>query len=217
MDGIYWNDQYFLACPICLEVLQVPVTIPCGHSYCLTCIKRYFDQKKGRGDAVQCPQCWETFATRPPLKKNTLIAEMVEKINQPKQPTSSSNSVHVDSELECDVCKGTKVKAVKSCLDCLVSYCEAHLKLHNELNPGGKHRVVNPAGHLKDKICRRHSKLLEVFCRTDKQILCLMCTMYEHRGHEMVPAEIERFEKQVGPLSVRDRQCNKLCLITNNK
>ncbi|KAL2092539.1 hypothetical protein ACEWY4_012337 [Coilia grayii] len=195
MADIFSNDQYFLACAICLDVLQVPVTIPCGHSYCFNCIKRYFDQREDLGEPVQCPQCWETFASRPALNKNTLIAEMVEKIQEPK-PTAASRGIHAETKIECDVCTGTKVKAVKSCLVCLVSYCEPHLKLHNELNPGGKHKVVNPAGQLKDKLCRRHGKLLEVFCRTDQQILCVMCTMGEHRGHEMVPAEVERNDKQ---------------------
>ena len=190
------NDQDSFSCPICLDLFQVPVTIPCGHSYCIGCIKGYFDQREDQGDTAQCPQCRKTFTTRPVLCKNTLIAEMVGKLREAQQTaTTSSQNDAGTLEVECDVCGGKTSKAVKSCLVCLASYCETHLNLHNELNPGGKHRVVNVTGSMQDKICRRHHKLLEVFCCTDQQIICLLCTMEEHRGHETVPAEAERTEK----------------------
>uniref|UniRef100_A0A8D3D2Z5 RING-type domain-containing protein n=1 Tax=Scophthalmus maximus TaxID=52904 RepID=A0A8D3D2Z5_SCOMX len=36
------QDQF--CCSVCLEVLRDPVTIPCGHSYCLGCIEDYWDR-----------------------------------------------------------------------------------------------------------------------------------------------------------------------------
>ncbi|KAJ8376995.1 hypothetical protein SKAU_G00075750, partial [Synaphobranchus kaupii] len=96
----------------------------------------------------------------------------------------------------CDVCTGRKNKAVKSCLVCLASYCETHHKLHNELNPGNTHNVINATGNLQENICPQHKKLLEVYCCTDQQCICYLCTMDEHRGHDTVSAAAERTEKQ---------------------
>lgn len=64
-------------CQICLNLLEDPVTLPCGHNYCLSCIKDYWDQEDGKG-VYSCPQCRKAFQSRPAFIKNCLIAEMVE-------------------------------------------------------------------------------------------------------------------------------------------
>ncbi|XP_064190380.1 tripartite motif-containing protein 16-like isoform X19 [Anguilla rostrata] len=99
-------------------------------------------------------------------------------------------------DVACDSCTGRKCKAVKSCLVCLASYCETHLKLHKELNPGDRHQMIDASGNLQEKICSHHNKLLEVYCRTDQQCICLLCVMDEHRGHDTVSVATERTEKQ---------------------
>ncbi|KAI7799679.1 tripartite motif-containing protein 16-like protein [Triplophysa rosa] len=76
--GIYVNQEQF-SCPICMDLLRDPVTIPCGHNYCLDCIKRFWEQKNQR-KVCSCPECRQTFSPRPTLNKNTLFAEVVEKL-----------------------------------------------------------------------------------------------------------------------------------------
>ncbi|XP_061079317.1 tripartite motif-containing protein 16-like [Conger conger] len=99
-------------------------------------------------------------------------------------------------DVVCDVCIDRKGKSVKSCLVCLASYCETHLKLHEELNPGKRHKLVKATGNLQEKICSHHDKLLEMYCHTDQQCICYLCVMDEHRGHDTVSAAAERTEKQ---------------------
>ncbi|KAJ8377086.1 hypothetical protein SKAU_G00076660, partial [Synaphobranchus kaupii] len=189
-------DQDQLSCAICLDLLKDPVTIPCGHSFCMDCIKGYWNQYDHTG-VYSCPQCRETFNPRPVLRKNTMFAEVVEKLKKTGlQAASPAHYYAGPGDVACDFCTGRKHKAIKSCLVCLACYCETHLQPHYESPAFKKHKLVKATGNLQEKICSHHDKVLEVYCRTDQQCICLFCVMDEHRGHDTVSAAAERTEKQ---------------------
>uniref|UniRef100_A0A3P8ZQP8 Uncharacterized protein n=1 Tax=Esox lucius TaxID=8010 RepID=A0A3P8ZQP8_ESOLU len=189
-------DQDQLCCSVCLDLLKEPVTIPCGHSYCLSCIEGYWDQDDLKG-VYSCPQCRQTFTPRPILRKNNMLAEVVEKLKTGLQTASPVLCCAGPGDVVCDFCTGTrKQKALMSCLVCLASYCESHLQPHYESSAFKKHKLIKATTQLQEKICSHHDKLLEVFCRTDQQCICLLCSLGEHKGHDTVSATAERTEKQ---------------------
>lgn len=61
---------------------------------------------------------------------------------------------------------------------------------------------MDETGHLDRKICPQHEKGLELFCRSDQMCICVLCTVKEHRSHNITSAEEERIEKQVSPISL---------------
>ncbi|XP_064189752.1 tripartite motif-containing protein 16-like [Anguilla rostrata] len=192
--GLLGQDQ--LSCAICLDPLKDPVTIPCGHSYCMGCIKDWWDQD-GHTGGCSCPQCTETFTPRPVLRKNTMLAEVVEKLKKTgPQAVPPAHGYTEPEDVACDSCTGRKCKAIKSCLVCLTSYCETHLQPHYESPAFEKHKLINVTGNLQEKICSHHGKLLEVFCRTDEQFICHLCVMDQHKGHKKTSTEAERNKKQ---------------------
>ncbi|XP_030015946.1 E3 ubiquitin/ISG15 ligase TRIM25-like isoform X1 [Sphaeramia orbicularis] len=119
------EDQFL--CSICLDVFTDPVTTSCGHNFCKSCISEHWRVNV----PYQCPMCKEEFNTKPQLKINTIISEMVAQFRHEAQHEpniySSDQQAAKPGEVPCDVCTEPKLKALKSCLVCLTSYCRTHV------------------------------------------------------------------------------------------
>lgn len=187
-----------LLCPICLDLFNQPVSTPCGHNFCRDCIQSYWQC----ANLSQCPVCKQKFYRRPELKVNTFISEVashfkksVEKREENETSTEGQSSGH-KGDVSCDVCIGKRVKALKSCLDCLASFCETHLEPHHVLGTFKKHHLVNPMMNMQDRMCQKHEKLLDRFCNTDQAYVCQICVKKDHKAHHTVPIEGESRNKR---------------------
>nr|XP_046263934.1 tripartite motif-containing protein 16-like protein [Scatophagus argus] len=134
--GVQLDHETF-CCSICLDLLKDPVTIPCGHNYCMDCIKTHWDEEDKRR-IHSCPQCRKTFIPRPVLMKNTMLADLVEELKK------------------------------------------TGLQAHGS----------------QENMCSRHDEVMKMFCRTDQQCICYLCSVDEHKGHDTVSAAAERTERQ---------------------
>ncbi|XP_063742470.1 E3 ubiquitin/ISG15 ligase TRIM25-like isoform X1 [Eleginops maclovinus] len=187
------QDQF--CCSVCLEVLRDPVTIPCGHSYCLDCIEDYWNRAKQKGQ-YSCPQCRQAFNPRPLLSRNTVLGEVVETFLKSGAQAAARHLSSKPEEVACSVCTVRRNRAVKSCLVCSESYCPAHSRVHEEKFHGKAHRLFPAVDQLKEKLCQHHDKPLRLYCRTDQQSVCSQCVKERHKGHDAVPVVDARATQQ---------------------
>uniref|UniRef100_A0A8C4SQZ1 Tripartite motif-containing protein 16-like n=1 Tax=Erpetoichthys calabaricus TaxID=27687 RepID=A0A8C4SQZ1_ERPCA len=184
------QDEF--TCSVCLKTLNNLVSFPCGHNFCLKCITYCWDQNQ----MCSCSQCRHTFTTRPELNRYTMLNEVIKKFKRTRLSPPLSQSYAGPGDVECDFCTGKKFRAVKSCLTCMASYCQTHLQPHYEGDALKHHNLVDPDENLKEKLCGKHQKILEMFCKTDEMCICLKCALNEHKNHEMVELKTEREAKQ---------------------
>lgn len=71
MTSVQLEEQF--RCCICLDIYTDPVSIPCGHNFCLDCIEDYWDTK----DKPECPLCKEVFPRHPELRINHAFADII--------------------------------------------------------------------------------------------------------------------------------------------
>ncbi|XP_053192396.1 E3 ubiquitin-protein ligase TRIM39-like isoform X1 [Scomber japonicus] len=189
------EDQFL--CSICLDVFTDPVSTSCGHNFCKNCINEHWNSN------VQylCPLCKKVFNTRPELHVNTLFSEMASH--------SSEQQAAKPGEVPCDDCSGTKLKALKSCLVCLTSYCETHLEPHLTKSGLKRHQLIDPVENLEDRMCMKHDKPLELFCKTDQTCVCVLCSVLDHKTHEFVPLK-EEYEGKKAELGKTEAEIQEM-------
>ncbi|PHJ25989.1 fha domain-containing protein [Cystoisospora suis] len=71
-----------LTCSICLELLQLPVTVDCGHTFCRYCIAR------SRLTRLVCPLCRQALRPIPSLAINTVLTNLLNLLGLRKHTVS---------------------------------------------------------------------------------------------------------------------------------
>uniref|UniRef100_A0A665W0K3 Tripartite motif containing 16 n=1 Tax=Echeneis naucrates TaxID=173247 RepID=A0A665W0K3_ECHNA len=158
------------SCSICLDLLKDPVTTSCGHNFCMNCIKSHWDGEDEK-NIYSCPQCVKAFKPRPVLEKNTMLADLVEQLKTFGLQAAPADHCYAGPE-------------------------DKHLQPHYDIAPLKKHKLLEPSEKLQENICSRHDEVMKMFCRTDQQCICYLCSVDEHKGHDTVSAAAERTERQ---------------------
>ncbi|XP_053550146.1 E3 ubiquitin/ISG15 ligase TRIM25 [Bombina bombina] len=162
-----------LKCSICMSIFTDPVTLTCGHTFCLDCItKTWKNQEKGESS---CPECRHRFKTKPDLKRNMRMCSLA---------NSFRVSVHVQTGIFCAYCIQSNVPATKFCLHCEASLCVDHVLAHNKSE---EHVLADATTPWVNKKCQLHNKLVKYYCAEDAVCICVSCKKSgQHKGHQVL-------------------------------
>nr|XP_040042438.1 E3 ubiquitin/ISG15 ligase TRIM25-like [Gasterosteus aculeatus aculeatus] len=191
-----------LTCSICLSPFECPVTIPCGHNFCQDCLLATWK------DSYSCPQCRTLFPSRPDLKKNTVLSTVVETFNLRTSKSATGPPAKEEEEcgvgeqeaIRCDTCM--QAEATHTCLTCMASFCEEHLRPHRDNPTFRLHQLSQPIGDLSERICPDHHKLMELFCSQHGRPICSLCLQQVHKGCSFTSPEEQR---NIIELGLRDK------------
>ncbi|XP_047198961.1 E3 ubiquitin/ISG15 ligase TRIM25 [Hippoglossus stenolepis] len=187
-----------LTCSICLSPFECPVTIPCGHNFCQGCLLTTWTEP------YRCPQCRTLFHTKPELKKNTVLSTVVETLNLRRvrsevsmlaEEMETKEETKEEAVIRCDTCM--EAEAANTCLTCMASFCEEHLRPHRENPVFRLHQLIEPVRDLLEHLCPDHHKLMDLFCSQHVRPICSLCLQQNHKGCLFTSHEEQRKLKEL--------------------
>ncbi|KAM6914011.1 bloodthirsty-related gene family, member 2 [Lycodopsis pacificus] len=100
-------EKHFL-CSLCRDIFTSPVTIPCGHSFCLSCLSHYWTRHLSK----YCPRCRRLFSDRPDLSVNRVLAEVSDNYRKtrPEKPPDGEMVIDVEEMIQERQQKAEKLK-----------------------------------------------------------------------------------------------------------
>lgn len=177
-----------LKCPICQDFFTEPVTLQCGHDFCLTCIQAVWETDVSPEGPFFCPECQIFLPSDLTLEINTGLQTEVKDFisNRQSAATETSRVTKSFSTVHCDHCIEKPSVAVKTCLTCDASLCQAHTLLHQQRSALREHTLADVTRDPLSLKCREHRDELKVFCMEERVPVCCLCVLVGvHKNHRV--------------------------------
>uniref|UniRef100_A0A672JCB6 Bloodthirsty-related gene family, member 1 n=1 Tax=Salarias fasciatus TaxID=181472 RepID=A0A672JCB6_SALFA len=212
----FLSDEQF-QCSICLDLFNNPSSTPCGHSFCMGCISRYWDGCK----VCQCPLCKKNFQKRPDLQINRTLREITEQFKSmkggggggPVKEKRGGRVVGVEGGIPGSVYEELKKKLPHALLptDAQSHNGSISATLSPDSRSGGRRRftVTGAANSHNLPLCDTHRRGILIYCRTDHMCVCPICASEDHHDHDTLTIEAEWMERKV-QLGVSEQQIKEM-------
>ena len=182
-----------LECSICLDSFTDPKLLQCFHVFCKDCLEPLVLRNQ-HGLSLRCPNCRRSTllpangvsGLQPAFHVHHLF-EIQDALQKVKQGQEGQKTL-------CEKCKKRDVNGF--CRDCGKFVCKACIEVHKTWEEYSTHTVISLEQLKSDatemvpptkKIlyCSKHpGKELDLFCETDKELICRDCIVKTHRDHQ---------------------------------
>ena len=212
LTTLFHNLREEVTCSVCSDLFTDPKHLFCLHSFCLKCLKRWYETCGG-GEAIKCPKC-QTLSRVP---SSSDLKDL---------PTSFYLNGLIDV-LAIKECKRTQVTCgncdkksseASYCFQCCIFYCEKCLVGHNMMRDKKEHRVLaiiefqdkdyedvlkrpvfcSNEGHQKEE--------LKYYCKECETALCQTCVTLDHGSHVLKLIDEEAKNKALEIKSILQTQ-----------
>ncbi|XP_021354930.1 uncharacterized protein LOC110451323 [Mizuhopecten yessoensis] len=201
-------DNILLECPICLEQMQKPKSLPCLHSFCEECLSTYIvTDLSGEMAAVTsfpCPVCRQITSPVNHSESKEMWAQQFPTNSMVKESTSRTKES--DAPLNCGPCKKTKnmeTPATTLCKTNGMLFCDhCKVNVHDILHEICDIVTLNEAHHdvtwkrTSSRTCSKHKEKMDCYCEDHKFIGCNKCIITNHRRCDEVHTIKKYCEKQ---------------------
>uniref|UniRef100_A0A3B1KBX3 Si:dkey-46i9.6 n=1 Tax=Astyanax mexicanus TaxID=7994 RepID=A0A3B1KBX3_ASTMX len=179
-------------CSICLDVFTNPVSIPCGHNFCMSCISNYWKSSA----LFMCPMCKKTFFKQPDISINTVLREIAEQFKEmrrkpilkPKPTYSHLQNPKTESEVQQMIQERLKkVEDIKHCV---------------ELNKSSAQREVEDSVQV-------FSDLVRVVQKVQAELV-LAIEEKQRRTERWAESLIQELEQEISLLKTRNSELDHL-------
>ena len=176
-----------LTCGHCLYSYADPRVLPCLHVFCRCCI--YGPTNDRRSTVFCCPAC-HTVTDLTALGENGLLpAHHVHHLFDIRDVLTKVDSLQ---ERQCEKCEQERASSL--CRDCGQYICVECIQTHELWSELRSHDIVPISRVIEEAVemlppkrrtlrCSKHSKELELYCRSCAELICHNCTVQQHKKH----------------------------------
>ena len=210
---LFKNLKKEAECPVCLDTLKNPKTLPCLHSFCLECLDELAIVARGQlQTTIKCPVWLTSFQ----IPENDTFAGLPTSFHLNRLVDILAVGDDIAEARKCTKCEGRNA-ATSYCFDCHDLYCNRCLRVHNRIATLREHRNVvieNIQAQDVEELIHRPAmcterfherELLEYFCQECQVCLCHKCGFLKHNRHAIVDVQQAAEEHKVEMMDVMEK------------
>ena len=178
-------------CPLCLETVKNPKTLPCLHSFCLECLDELANfARRQLQTTIKCPVCQTSF----PIPGTDTFANLPSSFHLNRLVDVLALEDGTVEAQKCNSCDENN-PATSYCFVCQSFLCTTCFQSHQRFKSTRGHRNIFidklQAQDVQELIHRpvmcshkyHEDQALEFYCEDCKVLICLKCSIVSHNRH----------------------------------
>ena len=212
LPGVIMDVQQFFRslkkeaeCPMCLEIVKNPKTLPCLHSFCLECLDKLANfARRQLQTTIKCPVCQTSF----PIPETDTFANIPSSFHLNRLVDALALENGSLQAQKCNNCDENSPATIY-CFVCQSFMCATCFQSHQRIKmTRGHHNVVIDKLQPQDVqelmhrpvMCSQkyhEDQALEFYCEDCKVLICLKCSIVSHNRHLVIDTQKAALEQKM--------------------